>query len=162
MSRPRHVRGLRSVAMTDSGPFPTPTPSKLPRRAAEGIRYQKRALDKLQSLDRFGDFYRDQWFVYTDANGRHWCQTDGLLAIWDRVIVFEIKLSLRRLETGLAQLTKLYKPTVGAYFDKPVVPCLVFKHWVPGADLNLIDNPEELLSYRPSAGACPVGWNFYS
>lgn len=75
----------------------------------------------------------------------------------NRVIVAEVKLSLRRLDTALAQLTKLYRPNVELLFGKPVVPLVIFKHWLGEAEIPLIENPEELV-YTSSLKE-PRGWH---
>lgn len=159
MSRPRQVRGLRYARLEPKGPFEKPT--KLRGRAAEGIRYQNKVVDLLRPLERFGTFLHDQWVRYSDANGRHWCQLDALLETYDRVVIVEIKLSLRREETGITQLTKLYKPVASYIYGKPIVPLLVFKHWLGESELPLVSQPE-ILVYKPVTSARePHGWHCF-
>ena len=156
MSRPRQVRGLKSITMQPSGPW-GPSP-KLTGRAAEGMRFQKKVSTRLTSLSDHGAFYDSPWFSYIDTYGRHWCQPDIVVDLPNRVVVVEAKLSLRRLETGLVQLTKLYRPTMEKFFGKPAVLVLAFKHFLGQIDLDLIDEPEELLT-QPSS-ARPLGWHY--
>lgn len=158
MSHPRQVRGLKHVTLESKGPFQSKP--KLKGRAALGISYQNKALDQLEPLSRFGTFRREPWFKYRDTYGIHWCQPDGLLELPDRVITIEVKLSLRRLETALVQLNKLYKPTVEMLFQKPAVPLVIFKHWLGEAEIELVDDPEELVYKTLSSIRQPHGWHY--
>lgn len=158
MSKPRCVMGLKQVTLEPTGPWPKP---KLKGRAAEGLRYQNRALDKFAQLAEYGNLYRDQWLSYNDTHGKHWCQPDAILDLPRHTIVAEVKLSLRREETGIKQLTKLYRPTVGKLFDKPVMLLLIFKHWHGESDLPLITDLKELLFGHTSYFGQPHGWHCF-
>ena len=158
MSRPRQVRGLKHVTLERTGPWPEQT--KLKGRAAEGIRYQNKALDELRTLSKFGEVLNSPWFCYHDSYGRHWCQPDALVELPDRVLIVEVKLSLRRLETAIVQLTKLYKPTVERFYGKPAALLVVFKHWLGEAEIPLVESPEEMVTRSVNTLRQPYGWHF--
>lgn len=150
MSKPRQVRGLQKVELCAHGPFPTrPKPKG---KAAEGFAHQRRVHKALAGLSRFGEVVSEPWIRYSDTYGTHYCQPDDLLLSWDRTIVVESKLSLRRLSTARIQLNKLYRPVLESLFQKPVAMLLAFRYWVPlpveDQDLELIHSPIDLLS-RP-------------
>lgn len=160
MTRPRHVRGLKKAELMPAGPYPF-TP-KLKGTAARGISFQRKVHKALVAeLSDFGPVLDGPWIRYTDTYGQHWCQLDSAINASDRVIVFESKLSLRRLSTALVQLTKLYRPTVELIFNKPVIMCVAFHHWVPDTqfDLPMVDEPSELLSV-PLRQPGPYGWHY--
>ncbi len=130
MSHPRKVMGLKWARLDPDGPFKGERP-KATGKAAEGHRYQARIeREEVKPLERFGQVFSNQWIRFADTYGTHWCELDLAVDAFDRVVVIECKLSLRRLETGLAQLSRLYRPCVEHIFEKPVVSLLVFKHWV--------------------------------
>lgn len=128
-------------------------------RAAEGIRFQNKALDELEPLARFGRLRKEQWFSYHDTYGKHWCQVDGLIELPDRVVITEMKLSLRRLDTAVVQLTKLYKPVVEMFYEKPAALLVVFKHWLGETDLPVIESPEEMVYRSVHTLKQPHGWH---
>jgi hypothetical protein len=73
-----------------------------------------------------------------------------------------MKLSQRRIDNAIVQLTKLYKPTLALLYGKPVVMLAVFKHWLPDGDelIPTVDDPEELLTRPLGALKQPLGWNY--
>lgn len=158
MSKPRRVMGLKSASLQSEGPFKNPPPLK--GRAAEGIRYQRKVHDKLRvELADQGDILQEQWIRFTDAYGVHWCQLDSAFVGRDRVVVVEAKLSLRQHATGVAQLSRLYRPCLELIYDKPVAMLLAFKYWVPGAEVHTIDSPQDLLYKQFADLKRPWGWH---
>ncbi len=142
-----------------SGPYPSNP--KLKGSAARGLSFQRKVHRELVGqLAEHGPLLDGPWIRYTDTYGQHWCQLDSALNAKDRVIVFESKLSLRRLSTALVQLTKLYRPTVELIYHKPVVMCVAFHHWIPDTnfDLPTVDDPAELLTV-PLRCPGPYGWH---
>lgn len=156
--RPRRVTNLSKAEMIPNGPFPEP---KLRGRAADGIRFQKRVHELLQPLEAQCTLYQGQWIKYADAEGPGWCQVDSLAVNCRRVIVVESKLSLRRHDTGVRQLSKLYAPILRHIFNLPVLTVLAFHHWVPGVgeDMELVDHPLDLITAPIGAAARPLGWH---
>ena len=140
-----------------SGPWPNEP--KLKGSAARGISFQKKVHKHLAPLEAQGTLYESQWIRFTDAHGDHWCQIDSMLEARDRIIIVEAKLSLRRLAAALTQLQKLYRPTVELIFGKPALMLVAFKYWVPDAELELIDDPEELFCFSPARRPGPFGWH---
>lgn len=138
---------------------PWPKDPKLKGSAAEGIRFQKKVHDNVSGFGNLGRLYYEPWFRYSDTYGTHWCSPDSLLEYWDRVLVVESKLSLRRLETAITQLTKCYRPVVEHVFEKPVVMIVAFKHWFVGADIETLECPTEILSIPLSKTKQPYGWH---
>lgn len=157
MSRVHRLKDLRGAEFVTEGPFTTEP--KLRGKAKEGIAYQKQVHCALAPLT--GDLVADQWIRFRDGRTYHWCRPDSILDTWDRVIVWESKLSLRQLDKGLAQL-RLYRPILELIFDKPVAGVIVFKHWSLGTAncLPMIDDPAEALSFLPSRMKKPHGWNY--
>lgn len=153
----RQVRGLRKVELMPHGPFSNN--SRLRGRAAEGIRHQRRVHAELEPLARFGTLRDGPWFRYSDTYGSHWCQPDSVLEAHDRILVVESKLSLRRLDTALAQLTKLYRPTLEMFYSLPVVCLVAFRHWLGDAELELVDDPAELVCEPVRSLRRPKGWH---
>lgn len=142
------------------GPYPEP---KLKGRAAEGLRYQKKVHSELAELAPQGDLKASPWIRFSDTYGTHWCQPDHVLEAWDRVIVAESKLSLRRLDTAVSQLSRLYKPCLEYLFPrKPIIMVVAFKHWIKGDEdpVPMIDELQDLMSAPPKAYTKPYGWHF--
>ena len=153
---PRTARKLIKAERMLNGPF---EPRGLKGRAAEGIRFQKRVHETVENtFQGYGEILDNPWYRYTDHNGSHWCQPDSLLLTHNRAIIIESKLSLRRLHTAIKQLTALYRPVVEHIYKKPAVLLIAFKYWVPGAEINTIEELNELLFLKTPQPA-PVGWH---
>lgn len=163
MTKPRHVMGLTKAEIMPKGPWENEKTSKLKGRAAEGIRYQKRVHKALEELAPQGKLLEGPWIRFSDTYGTHWCQPDHVLEAWDRVLVAESKLSLRRLDTAVAQLTRLYKPCLQFLFPtKPVVMVVAFKHWVKSDEdpVPMIEELQDLMSLPVKGLRKPHGWNY--
>lgn len=149
MTRSRQIRGLQKVSLEPSGPFPRP---RLKGRAAEGLRYQNNAISFLsQVFNGYGPLYPEQWFRYTDTYGSHWGQIDLGIELPSKVIVCEMKLSLRREDEARNQLSKLYRPAMEAFFSKPVAMLVVFKHWLGESGLSILPDPLDLVPKSSSS-----------
>lgn len=157
MSRPHKVRQLKHATLRDAGPFNS-TP-KLRGSAAEGIRFQRRVQSRLDRLAHIGDVLHDQWIEFSDFTGRHWAQLDSAIVSPERVLIVESKLSLSRIETARIQLDKLYRPLCERIFQKPTALLVAFKHWVPGVEIELVEDPRDFMYFEPRSLAEPRGWH---
>lgn len=153
--------GLVSAEILPKGPYPNEP--KLKGRAAEGIRYQKKVHGELKALAPQGRLYEGPWIRFRDSYGTHWCQPDHVLEAWDRIILAESKLSLRRLDTAVTQLTRLYRPCLQMIFpSKPIVMIVAFKHWLKGVEdpVPMISDLQDLMSMPLTGKIQPKGWHF--
>lgn len=152
--------GLTKAEFMPEGPWGDEP--KLKGRAAEGIRYQKKVHEEFSALGVQGKLYEGPWIRFSDAYGTHWCQPDHVLDARDRVVVAESKLSLRRLDTAVVQLTKLYRPCLELLLGKPVVMVVAFKHWVKGEEdpVPMIDELQDLMSMSIRGKIQPKGWHY--
>ena len=158
MTKPRQVRGLKHAEFSAKGPYSN---TKLKGRAAEGIRYQRQVQSRLEPLADRGYLLNDQWLRYIDTYGTHFCQPDAFLVTDSRVLVVEAKLSLRRLDTAVVQLTKLYSPVLEHIFEVPVAMVVAFRHWIRCDEppIETVDDPADLLSWPVARLREPVGWH---
>lgn len=156
--RPRRVTNLSKAEMMPNGPFSEP---KLRGRAADGIRFQNKVHRLLAPLEPQYELHQSQWIRFRDAEGWGWCQVDSLGVNCRRIIVVESKLSLRRHDTGVRQLSKLYAPILRYIYNLPVLTVLAFHHWVPGVgeDMELVESPLDLMTVPIGAAARPIGWH---
>ena len=139
----------------NEGPF---KPGKAKGSAKEGLRFQAKVHKALAGMRPAGELLDSPWFKYHDSLGSHWAQPDSVVLLADRTIVVESKLSLRRLDTALAQLYRLYIPILWTVFEKPVFPIVAFKHWVAEhSAFPTLDNPKEILTMPVSPK--PIGWH---
>lgn len=160
MSRKVHrLTKLQSARFVDTGPFHTEP--KLKGAALEGIKYQAKVHQQLNSLH--GNLLNEQWIKFKDAGEWRYCRPDSISETHDRIVVVEAKLSLRQLQKGLAQL-RLYKPILEHIYDKPVVCVLAFKHWIVGTSncLPMIAEIREMLWTPLPQLKTTMGWNFIS
>jgi hypothetical protein len=83
-------------------------------KRADGVRYEKKV--HREFLERYPGYLPSAWFEYTDAEGRKWCQPDGL--IFDpwrgRLTIIEVK--YQHTEKAWEQLFQLYLPVCSALF----------------------------------------------
>lgn len=149
------MKGLKTAKLMPTGPFNNEP--KLRGRAAEGIRHQNKVASLLQDLSPQGDLRVAQWIKGRDSNGDFWLQVDTALEARDRVVIVESKLSLRRLDEAMRQL-RSYRLCLEHIFQKPAVCLVAFHHWFRGADLKLIDEPQDLLFLPLPDRAC-YGWH---
>lgn len=92
---------------------PTPPPflraSKPRGRKRQGVKYE--ASGQAHLTERFGSAYLPSpWIRFTDDNGSHWCQPDGLLSISDWLVIVEFK--YQHTSDAWTQLRLLYEPVV--------------------------------------------------
>lgn len=133
MSRPRRIQSLQHAEPT---PPVRHVPARLTPAQRAGIRYEEKFQEYAASLWS-PMFVPGQWFAFEDANGRGFCQTDGILRLKECVIVFEVKLSHR--SEAYRQLAHLYRPVVEHVYERPARLCEVVK----SVDLRSVRWPEE-------------------
>lgn len=123
---------------------------------ANGIRYERKALDKLAILKPSGQWIPSPWIEFTDAHGRRWCQPDAVF-MGDTNIVFEIK--YKHCADAWFQLWRLYIPVLEHLYGKSFCGVEVVK-WLDPA----VQFPERYIMlkepFKPQAGVTGVHvWN---
>jgi len=135
----RKVVGLQEACLSKEGPnWPK---SRSRGTKAKGRTYEKKVRSVLSyhfPAARFGE-----WIRYRDLHGTGFAQPDAFLALRDRLLCFECKLSSR--QDGAGQIASLYKPLLYHIFGLPVVGVVVMKY-IYSEPNYLIEDPREALS----------------
>lgn len=94
------------------------------------------------------------WWLYSDASGAHYCQTDVVMLLDGMAYVLECKLT----EVGQArqQLERLYLPVVSAALKRPARGIVVVRHLSRETELDKVRTnlAEALRAATP--GYCPT------
>jgi len=87
-----------------------------------------------------------QWIRFCDAQGTGFAQPDCYVALAEKVLVFESKLSSS--QDGLGQIAALYRPLLRHIFRKPVVGVMVVKYLYADPGELEISSPLEALAKK--------------
>lgn len=113
MSRHKLItaESIRAVKLLPYRP-PFIKPKKVRGAKAVGLRYEHKALDKLERLaDRAGvTFVRSPWIEYVDGTGRNWCQPDGIFLDTKNSTGVCVEIKYKHTADSWFQLWKLYIP----------------------------------------------------
>ena len=135
--RPNKFRPAHCVLSADFMLEP-PACFTAPRRATprqkNGLRYERKVLEALESEAGFRLFVPSPWIEFTNQSGRRFCQPDALgFHQEDKklvVTIFEIKLS--HTIKAYWQLRRLYEPVVRRLLPKyEVRVCEITRHFDP-------------------------------
>jgi len=97
------------------GPPPFATSRRVTGRRLQGVRYERKVQDHL--LTSFPDKYvPSPWLYFSDENGVHWRQPDGLLidTRGGKIIIVEVK--YQHTTDAWWQMRRLYLPILEAIF----------------------------------------------
>ena len=132
--------GVYSVRILDEQPSFI-TRKKPVGAKANGVRYERKALDKLESIaPSEGKWVRSPWIEFCDQSGKRWCQPDAFF-MGSQNIVFEIK--YKHCAEAWFQLWRLYVPVLEHLYGVPFCGVEVVK-WLDPA----IQFPERFLMLR--------------
>lgn len=152
----RSAEGVRAAWPMASGPFgaaPSPIRGSAAQRA--GLRYERKALAHLAA--ELPGFSASPWFQYEcdAAEGRRWCQPDGLLP--DPLILFEVK--IRSTSRAWWQLSQLYRPVVEKVFGRKVEGLvMVCRSFDPAEPFPVEVRHLEALSALAGEGLAVYSW----
>lgn len=124
--RVHEVVGLRSAKPCEPV-LPPPNAAAQAAGRAKGLRYEKAVIRHLAA--RWPEAVPNQWFAYEDSTGPHVCQTDVVVPLRDRVLVFEAKSGHRSL--AYVQLRRLYGPVVERVYGLPSVQVEITRSYDP-------------------------------
>ncbi len=119
----RVIAGLLSASLC-SRPQGMPT-SRLRGTKRMGMKYERDFAKALTA--RFPSaLLVSQWFRFLDSNGSGFCQTDIIVKLADKCLIFECKLT--DCDKGRSQLSRLYLPVVERAFGLPAYGIVVTRH----------------------------------
>jgi hypothetical protein len=126
----RAVDGLRACEWR--APRKAARPKGLGAAARAGIKYEAEFADHL--LENSKGYVRiGPWIYFEDANGWGYCQPDMVLNSWERIYLFECKLSFTY-RRAYKEMRDLYKPLLHELFGGAPITCVqVCRHLKPSA-----------------------------
>lgn len=95
-----------------------------------GIRYERQVQEYLAllALSRNFEYIESPWIEYEDANGKRWCQPDGLLVDARAVCIVEVK--YQHTVDAWWQLVHLYQPVIKLIYPNHRPVCMLeIVHW---------------------------------
>lgn len=123
---------------------------------ADGIRYEKKAQQKLQEMYG-GSYLASPWFSYRKTPNGRLCirQPDGLVFDFHRGIIFIVEIKLRHTADAWTQIRRVYEPLVRAAFPRhlwEIRVCEVVRWFDPHTyfpeDISMVESVDAVLPAR--------------
>lgn len=144
---------LKEAELLSYRPSAIPKPKRMKGSRAKGKTYE-RAFGRWAKREHWPDLISGQWIYYQDTTGVHYAQPDHYVALEDKILLFECKLTQRR--TAETQLELLYAPLLIHIFSRPVI-CVQVCKVLRLPPVQEIRGPEDLEHIVPKG---PLTWHW--
>lgn len=133
MQNPREfkpARGVKWVKLLNGQPEFIKRERLIGARA-QGMRYEKKALDKIEVLSAARGAYclRSPWIEFQDDSGKRWCQPDCLVMNQADSTGVIIEVKYRHTSDAWFQLWHLYMPVMQKLFPQCRWGCVEMVKW---------------------------------